>query len=387
MQEKISSLSLALVEAQKNHLHLDSQKASLNQQIGEKQQSELRLKEATRHNNEKLDSLVEEINKITQSLHILGTECAELQEEKRNEELGIAALKSQIDHLQKLKHQDELVINNINNDIFYLCERIYERHRLKLIEALPDWHCQTLDEVFAKRKLDELKKTIEKIGSVNENAAQEYSEFKARQDFLVAQITDLEGALAQLESAINKINKTTKMRFLEAFNGINKQFSLVFPRLFNGGKAELVLTNADDLLTAGVDIMAKPPGKNVGSIELMSGGEKALTAISLIMAIFLIKPSPFCLLDEVDAPLDEANVSRFSQLIREMSARSQFIVITHNRKTMESADQLYGVTMEDAGASKIVSVEVQQAFDNLKQNIKKTEAKTKPTQLLIDNLV
>jgi len=387
LQEKLSSLSLALVEAQKNHVHLASQKTTLAQQVHDKQQSELRHKESIRQNNIKLEALTKEIAQISQGLQALGVECAQLQAQKHAEEISIGGLKSQLDKQQSLVHQSELLINNVNNDIFYLCERIHERHRLKLIEQLSRWHCHTLDEVFAKRKLEELKKTIEKIGSVNENAAQEYGEFKTRQDFLVAQISDLQGALGQLESAINKINKTTKMRFLEAFNGINKQFSLVFPRLFNGGKAELVLTNADDLLTAGVDIMAKPPGKNIGSIELMSGGEKALTAISLIMAIFLIKPSPFCLLDEVDAPLDEANVSRFSQLIREMSARSQFIVITHNRKTMESADQLYGVTMEDAGASKIVSVEVQQAFDNLRPPIKKTENKAKPTQLLMGDLI
>lgn len=387
MQEKISSLNLALIEAKKNHQHLDAQKTTLSEQVFDKQQSEIRLKEATCQNNQKLESITQEISKISDSLHLLGAECIEIQAQKLSQEVSMGELKSQLDHQQNLSHQSELVINNLNNDIFYLCERIFERHRLKLIEQLPDWHCRALDEVFAKRRLEELKKAIEKVGSVNENAIQEYGEFKARQDFLIAQISDLEGALSQLESAINKINKTTKMRFLEAFNGINKQFALVFPRLFNGGKAELVLTNSDDLLTAGVDIMAKPPGKNIGSIELMSGGEKALTAISLIMAIFLIKPSPFCLLDEVDAPLDEANVSRFSQLIREMSDRSQFIVITHNRKTMESADQLYGVTMEEAGASKIVCVEVQQAFDSLKQNIKKAETKPKPSQLMMDDLV
>jgi chromosome segregation protein len=387
MQEKISSLNLALSEAQKNHVHLAFQKTTLAEQVNDKQQSELKLKEAQRQNTKKLEALIQEIDKITESLQVLALECNQLQEQKRGEEISMAELKKILDQRQNLSHQNELALNNLNNDIFYLCERIYERHRLKLIEQLPDWHCLALDDALAKRKLEELQKALEKIGSVNENAAQEYSEFKARQDFLVAQISDLEGALGQLESAINKINKTTKLRFLEAFNGINKQFSLVFPRLFNGGKAELVLTNADDLLTAGVDILAKPPGKNIGSIELMSGGEKALTAISLIMAIFLIKPSPFCLLDEVDAPLDEANVSRFSQLVREMSARSQFIVITHNRKTMESADQLYGVTMEDAGASKIVSVEVQQAFDNLKQAIKSPQSRPKPTQLMLDELV
>lgn len=387
LQEKSASLSLAMSEAQKSFLNLAQQKSNLEEQVSEKADNELRLKEAQALNTNKLSALTEEIKAITQQLQTLGAECSALHEHKRREELALADLKNQIDQKMALTHQDELAINTINNDLFYLCERLKERHQVKLSEQLIDWHHRPLDEGVAKKTSEDLRKSLEKMGSVNENATVEYAEFKTRQDFLVAQITDLEGALSQLESAINKINKTTKMRFLDAFNGINKQFSLVFPRLFNGGKAELVLTNADDLLSAGVDIIAKPPGKNIGSIELMSGGEKALTAISLIMAIFLIKPSPFCLLDEVDAPLDEANVARFSQLIREMSARSQFIVITHNRKTMESADQLYGVTMEDAGSSKIVSVQVQQAFDSLKQKLDKSSAKTKPTQLLMDEIV
>jgi chromosome segregation protein len=385
--EKLSSLQLALSEAQKNSIYISAQKTNLHEQIREKEHSELRLNETERQNIKKLELLTQEISAIGEQLKTLNHDCESLNQQKRGEELSMATLKSNIDKQQSETHQSELSINNLNNDLFYLCERIQERHRLKLNEQICDWHDKALDERVAKKRFDELKRSVEKIGSVNENAADEYREFKARQDFLVAQISDLEGALNQLESAINKINKATKIRFLEAFNGINKQFSRVFPRLFNGGKAELVLTNPDDLLTAGVDIMAKPPGKNIGSIELMSGGEKALTAISLIMAIFLIKPSPFCLLDEVDAPLDEANVSRFSQLIREMSSRSQFIVITHNRKTMESADQLYGVTMEDAGASKIVSVAVQQAFETLKQSPQKAAPKTKPTQLLMDDLV
>jgi len=134
----------------------------------------------------------------------------------------------------------------------------------------------------------------------------------------------------------------------------------VFPRLFRGGKAWLELTNPQDLLTTGVEIYAQPPGKKLGSIVLMSGGEKALTAISLIFSIFLIKPSPFCLLDEVDAPLDEANVERFSQIVKEMSNISQFIVITHNKRTMEVVDQLYGITMEEPGSSKTVTVRVKE---------------------------
>ena len=150
-----------------------------------------------------------------------------------------------------------------------------------------------------------------------------------------------------------------KVLLQETFEGINERFQQVFPRLFRGGKAWLALTDPNDMLATGVEIYAQPPGKKLGSVNLMSGGEQALTAVSLIFAIFLLKPSPFCVLDEVDAPLDEANVGRFNDMVRDISSLSQFIVITHNKRTMEVADQLYGITMEEAGISKTVNVRIQ----------------------------
>jgi chromosome segregation protein len=159
-----------------------------------------------------------------------------------------------------------------------------------------------------------------------------------------------------LQQAIQRINRTTRKRFLETFQLVNAKFRELFPRLFCGGNAELRLTNENDLLETGIDIIVQPPGKKLQNVTLLSGGEKALTAVALIFSIFLIKPSPFCLLDEVDAPLDDANIGRFNEMVREMSATSQFIVITHNKTTMAVADTLFGVTMEEPGVSKLVSV-------------------------------
>ncbi len=153
-----------------------------------------------------------------------------------------------------------------------------------------------------------------------------------------------------------KINRASRERFRETFDRVNEKFQQVFPRLFNGGRAGLVLTQADGEGEPGVEIFSQPPGKKLQSVNLLSGGEKALTAVSLIFAIFLIKPTPFCLLDEVDAPLDDANVGRYNEMVREMSKTSQFILITHNKRTMEMVDTLYGVTMEEPGVSKLVSV-------------------------------
>ncbi len=203
-----------------------------------------------------------------------------------------------------------------------------------------------------------LKEKIRKLGEVNTGAIEEYDAIVTRFNFLSTEKADLEKSMADLQSTVDRINKVSKERFIRAFEEVNTHFRRVFPVIFGGGHAHLTLTNPEDLLETGVDITAQPPGKKPQNINLLSGGEKTLTAISLLFAIFLVKPSPFCLLDEVDAPLDDANIGRFNALLKEMAKRSQFIIITHNKRTMELNDKLYGVTMEDAGVSKMVSVQL-----------------------------
>ena len=196
------------------------------------------------------------------------------------------------------------------------------------------------------------------MGEINLTAIEEYEENAGRYEYLTGQRSDLEEALSKLEKAIRQMNRESRAMFREAFAAINERFKRIYPMLFRGGKAELRLTDPQDMLETGVEIIAQPPGKRLGSLELISGGEKALTAVALIFAIFQYKPSPFCLLDEVDAPLDEANIGRFADAIKQMTDRSQFIIITHSKRTMEYADVLYGVTMEQPGVSKLVSVEL-----------------------------
>ncbi|MCC7181414.1 MAG: AAA family ATPase, partial [Acidobacteria bacterium] len=175
--------------------------------------------------------------------------------------------------------------------------------------------------------------------------------------YLEAQQADLGEALETLQEAIRKIDRETRSRFRDTFDQINRGLQALFPKVFGGGHAELVLTS-DELLDSGVAIMAQPPGKRNSTIHLLSGGEKALTAIALMFAIFRYKPSPFCLLDEIDAPLDDANIGRFVELLRGMMDKTQFIIITHSRKTMEIANRLYGVTMEEPGVSKLISIQM-----------------------------
>ena len=168
----------------------------------------------------------------------------------------------------------------------------------------------------------------------------------------------VEAAIESLREAIARINRTSRRRFRDTFEAVSQRFSENFPRLFGGGKASLQLTEAEDVLEAGIDIMAMPPGKRLQNVNLLSGGEKTMTALALLVAIFQVRPSPFFLLDEVDAALDDANVGRFNSLITDMAAVSQFLVITHNKRTIEVADVLYGVTMEQKGVSKLVGVEL-----------------------------
>jgi chromosome segregation protein len=210
-------------------------------------------------------------------------------------------------------------------------------------------------------RLDQLKKQMEEMGEINLLAIKEFEELTQRKEFLSTHRDDLERSLDSLQRAIQKINRTSRERFIQTFNLVDAKFKEIFPRLFHGGRAGLKLMDEADILETGVDIFAQPPGKKLQSIDLLSGGEKALTAIALIFSIFLIKPSPFCLMDEVDAPLDDANIGRFLSMVNDLSSTSQFIIITHNKRTMEIARKLYGVTMEEPGVSKVISVRMKHA--------------------------
>jgi len=218
-----------------------------------------------------------------------------------------------------------------------------------------------LDAGSRRARLDEVRQRLESLGDVNLGAIEEHEELRERFRFLDEQRNDLESSLEQLREAIARINRTSRKRFRETFDAVNERFQQNFPRLFRGGKAWLTLTETDDVLEAGIEITAQPPGKRLQSVNLLSGGEKTMTAIALLVSVFQVRPSPFFLLDEVDAALDDANVGRFNEIVKEMSRESQFLLITHNKRTIEVAERLYGVTMEERGVSKLVAVELQGA--------------------------
>ncbi len=201
-----------------------------------------------------------------------------------------------------------------------------------------------------------LRERVERLGPVNMMAVEQFDELEQRHEFLTAQRADLLESIKSTGEAIERINTTTRDRFRQAFHAVNEHLQQTFSTLFGGGSARLVLLDEADLLESGIDIVAQPPGKRLQSVQLLSGGEKALAAMALMFAIFKYRPSPFCLLDEIDAPLDDANIGRFVEVLRGMQDETQFVLVTHNRKTMEIADRLYGVTMEEPGVSKLVSV-------------------------------
>ena len=253
------------------------------------------------------------------------------------------------------KNRLQLVLAENRLKYAHLSDGIREKYDADLAELTADVSENTAAAELAV-EIEELRARLERMGEVNLAAIGEYEELTTRFQFMSQQKQDLEKSIADLHQTIVKLNRICRLRFKESFEAINEKFEAIFPRLFRGGRAKLVLTDENDYLDTGIDIIVQPPGKKLQSITLLSGGEKALTAVSLLFAIFLTKPSPFCFLDEVDAPLDDANIDRFNEMIREMSEFSQFILVTHNKKTMQAAEVLYGITMAEPGVSKVVSV-------------------------------
>jgi chromosome segregation protein len=280
---------------------------------------------------------------------------AQLADRIASAEEEIRELRPRLDLHQADKVRLQLVLTEKRVGLEHLVRSMRETHGVDLTEVDGTSGAEVTAESLTE-EIDGLRARLERIGEVNLAAITEFEELRGRYDFLVRQRDDLERAMADLRQTIMKLNRVCRVNFREAFEQVSGKFEEVFPRLFRGGRARLVLTDERDYLETGIEIVVQPPGKKLQSITPLSGGEKALTAVSLLFAIFLAKPTPFCVLDEVDAPLDDANIDRFNEMVREMSRESQFILITHNKRTMQSAEVLYGITMSDPGISKIVSV-------------------------------
>jgi chromosome segregation protein len=303
-----------------------------------------------------VEELIRLSEEATRELATLRNEFETLQSEARELEKVLSGHMSHRNQLQAKMNETRLHMEQAKMKEQYLTDQIRERYILTLSEVAERYREREGDLAEAEVKLKDLREKISRIGDVNLSAIEEYDEVSTRYEFLSKQQEELIEAKEQLKKVIDRINRICSKRFRETFEQVNERFTKVFPVLFGGGEANLILSEDPEKGEMGIDIIAKPPGKKLQNVSLLSGGEKALTAVSLIFSIFLVKPSPYCLLDEVDAPLDDANVFRYNDLVKEMAKRSQIIVVTHNKYTMEVASKLYGVTMEEKGVSKMVSV-------------------------------
>jgi chromosome segregation protein len=291
----------------------------------------------------------------------LETKRESLREEREKLEKSEVLWKERRESLHDLhdrKNDLSMKLMETDLNLKHLLSSVEEKHRISPDDFLAREEDRDSFAPEVEARLAELKSLIESMGEVNLLAIQEYEECRIRLDFLTEQEADLVQSLEALDQAIKKINRTSRKRFGATFEAVNQKFKEIFTTLFGGGRAELVLTDESNLLETGVDIIVQPPGKKLQNVSLLSGGEKALTSVALIFSLFLINPSPFCMMDEVDAPLDDANIGRFNNMIQELAQRYQIILVTHNKRTMEIADTLYGITMEEPGTSKVISVKL-----------------------------
>jgi len=329
------------------------------------------LEDARQTNSEKISELQREIESLEKQILEQAREKDRLSEETVLQEEALTEKEETLEHMEKesktLARQIQEVTESISKielrqselkiQTTHLEEKAYDDFNATS-EEMMRMYDENTDAKEIEEQVRVLKEKIAKMGEVNLAALSDFQETNERYIFLNRQQEDLEESIAMLHNTIEKINRTTKQRFVETFRQVNDNFKKTFSQLFQGGKAELSLTDEANPLESGIEIAANPMGKSMQNLSLMSGGEKSMTAIALIFAVFKVRPSPFCLLDEVDAPLDEANVIRFQEMLKDMALNTQFIFITHNQKTMSFADVLYGITMEERGVSKAVSVQL-----------------------------
>jgi chromosome segregation protein len=328
MQTEIQSCGEQLAKAESEVLNCETVVSELFVQKERNQQSTEKL-------HKEVEGLLEEQKRAEQLVRQNRAEQSEI-EQKTGE------LKIELTQLE-VRSQD-------------LVERVRDELQIDLVEAYANYEAGQVDWDRIREEIAELRSKIERLGNVNVDAIAEQEELEKRHNFLSSQVEDLNKSKAQLQQLISRLNKKSREKFRDTFEEIRVHFQQIFRKLFGGGKADILLEDAEDVLEAPIEIIARPPGKETRSISLLSGGEKALSAIALLFAIFKTKPSPFCFLDEIDAALDEANNERFNLMLREFQKDSQFIIITHSKRTMSIADVLFGITMQRRGVSKKISV-------------------------------
>ena len=369
LKAQINTLSSSLYEIKikKNNVELDLKSTDFeyrslldnegkrNEQIASSNARLKSLADEKLSTQAKLSAERDNLARLELDEHKLRGEVEALKKEFDEKTAALNASKKQVSELQIKKNDLENALSNARRQRTTVVNNLFESWNITPEEAAMNFGDKPVD--YDRVKM--MRKRIENMGAVNMTAPEEYDALTERHTFLKTQIGDLDGAKKDLKSAINKINQTTRENFRYTFEQVRMHFKNIYQTLFRGGECDLVLTQPENLLETGIEIYAQPPGKKLLNISSMSGGEKTLTALSLLFAFFTHNPSPFCIMDEADAALDEANVERYVNLIKEFSKTTQFIVVTHNKRTMESARMLYGITMEESGVSKVMSVNLE----------------------------
>ncbi|MGE4357212.1 MAG: chromosome segregation protein SMC [Candidatus Omnitrophota bacterium] len=383
---EIAEIESAVKSYTEKVVFLNERISSLGTSISETEKMFSTREEEKIANLEKIKSLKEEISLLENEICTLEREKSislkkvddlmtrkdSLKEEIEKEENNLNSIQNSLDTIRGKIHELDMKLQEIDFRKKDILQKIETAYKVNLETAEIEEMMSEFDENLWKEEIDSLQKKLSSIGPVNLIAIEEFGQLQERHAFLLNQQADLIKAKESLHEAINRINRTAREMFIDTFQKIEVNFKEIFRLLFGGGNAQLFLLEPDNVLESGIEIVAQPPGKKLQNISLLSGGEKALTAVALLFAIFRVKPSPFCILDEVDAPLDEANIDRFRMLMKEFSKTSQFIVITHNKKTIAVADVMYGVTMEESGVSKLVSVKFSDVPEYAKIETKKS---------------
>lgn len=372
LQDQLTDLKIALAKTDQEKMSFEDQASRVRSDIGRAKQELSGLREMLQRHDEENRQHGDESVKQTEQLNALKLKkdgCAEQTDLKRAEraeltrelEHGESETKEQRAQLRNVEdqlRQIEIAVNRLDVELDNLLRKLSEEYELSF-ELAKERYPVPEDVLALQNAVRDLKRRISGLGEVNLGAIDEYERVKERYTFLNDQKNDLIEAKTTLYQVIREMDDEMSRRFKSTFEAIRGHFVVVFAKLFGGGRADLVMVEPDRVLDSGIDIVAQPPGKKLQNLQLLSGGERALTAIALLFAILQVKPVPFCVLDEVEAALDEANVARFAQYLREFSELTQFIVVTHRKGTMEEADVLYGVTMEEGGVSKLVSVRLE----------------------------
>jgi len=358
LRERVTATEAECRRLAQDHGDLLGRVAAARGRIGEMERRQEELRRELADCERLLAEALGARDRVTSTVVVAEDRVRDVRCEIEGRELALKERRRERDMLREALSELEVSRARTDADLDHLARECHQAVGQTAAEAamtLSDEE-KAKEEGILEAQIQELREKLDRMGPVNVLAVEQAQELEEREQFLTTQRQDLLDSIAEMDRAIKSIDRTSRERFREAFQVINQHFGEVFKQLFGGGTAGLSLIDEEDILDSGIDVMAQPPGKRLQNVMLLSGGEKALTAIALLFAIFQYKPSPFCILDEVDAPLDDANIGRFVRMLEGLKDQTQFVLITHSRKTMEIADQLYGVTMEEPGVSKLVSV-------------------------------